>query len=84
MRTERTVCLRARYNGRPRCRGEFYGNERVAGGFRGFEFAEENPLLSTQCHVEIPVHVARDGPRILIATATTLRTFELHCFIPHR
>lgn len=86
MRTERTGCLRTLQRGL-RCRGEFCGNERVAGGFRGFEFAEGNPLLRrnvVERHVEIPVHVACDNPGILIPTATALRTFELRCLISHR
>jgi len=85
MRTERTASLCTLQRGL-RCRGEFCGNERVAGGFRGFEFAEGNLLLQrnvAERHVEIPVHVARDNPRILIPTAMVLRTFELCCLRYH-
>jgi len=38
----------------------------------------------TESHVEIPVHVVRDGPGILIPTATALRTFELRCLTLRR
>lgn len=42
----------ARYNEDLECRAKFCGNERVAGGFCGFEFAGEHPLLPTQRHGE--------------------------------
>jgi len=45
---------------------------------RGTRFCRRNVA---ERHVEIPVHVARDNPRILIPTATILRTFELRCLI---
>lgn len=50
---EGTGCLHALQRGLG-CHAEFCGNERLTDGFRGFEFTEENPLLSAQRHVGIP------------------------------